>query len=121
MVIIVKNNFNIGRRIREIRQQQALSQEQLALRAGITTAYLGMVERGEKNPTVAVIERICHAANLSLPDFFASHRIENIETDEISQQILCQLAGRTTEEKALILQIIKQIFRIQRMGNTPKT
>ena len=35
------NNFSIGNRIRELRNQKHLSQEQLALSAEITTAYLG--------------------------------------------------------------------------------
>ena len=39
------NNFSIGNRIRELRNQKHLSQEQLALSAEITTAFLGHIER----------------------------------------------------------------------------
>ena len=62
----MKTNFNIGDRIHELRIKSGLSQEKLALRAEITTTYLGLSERNLKNPTVKVIEQICnHHHNLS--------------------------------------------------------
>ena len=60
------NNFSIGNRIRELRNQKHLSQEQLALSAEITTAYLGQIERNEKNPTVAVVAKLCGALGIEL-------------------------------------------------------
>lgn len=56
----MNNNFNTGERIHELRTQQGLSQEQLALRAEITPTYLGLVERNLKNPTIKIIEQICN-------------------------------------------------------------
>ena len=41
----MKTNFNIGERIHELRVDSGLSQEKLALRANITTTYLGLLER----------------------------------------------------------------------------
>lgn len=48
---------------------RGLSQEQLALASGITTTYLGLLERNLKNPTIKVIEQICNALQISLQDF----------------------------------------------------
>lgn len=45
------NYFSIGTRVRELRQANHMSQEQLAFASDITTAYLGQIERNEKNPT----------------------------------------------------------------------
>ncbi len=42
------SNYSVGKRIREIRLKKHFSQEQIALRAGITPAYLGQIEREEK-------------------------------------------------------------------------
>ncbi|WP_313584876.1 helix-turn-helix domain-containing protein [Lacrimispora sp.] len=54
----MKNNFKTGDRIKELRIEQGLSQEQLALRAKITPTYLGLVERNEKkNPTINMMSR----------------------------------------------------------------
>ena len=47
-----------GRRVRDLRQQQGLSQEELAYRAGIDRSYLGGVERGERNVALQNILRI---------------------------------------------------------------
>lgn len=108
----MNNNFNIGERIRELRNQKGFSQEQLALSANITTTYLGMLERNQKNPTVKIIERICTSLNISLLDFFSDAApVEPIDT--LSEQILCQLNNRTDEEKQLILQTIKNILKLR--------
>lgn len=106
------NNFNVGERIRELRQERALSQEQLAHIAEITPAYLGQVERGMKNVTVFVLEKICTALNISLSDFFCDETVDMTPDDEIHLQILQQLKGKTYEEKQAILKIIKIIFNM---------
>ena len=71
MVMILDNYFDCGKRLKELRTQRGISQEDLALSAEITTSYLGMIERGEKNPTVKVIEKLCVALGISLGAFFA--------------------------------------------------
>ncbi len=68
----MKTNFNIGDRIHELRVKSGLSQEKLALRANITTTYLGLLERNQKNPTVKVIEQLCSQFNINLGEFFLS-------------------------------------------------
>jgi len=39
----------LGQAIRQVRKERGLSQEELALRAGIDRSYMGSVERGEQN------------------------------------------------------------------------
>jgi len=51
----------IGESIRFLRQQNGLSQEQLALISGINTSYIGQIERGEKNPTIKTLEKVAAA------------------------------------------------------------
>lgn len=113
MVVIIMVNFSLGNRIKELRNRYGYSQEQLALRAEITTAYLGMVERGEKNPTVKVIERICLGLGISLSEFFSDSFVPHSELDDLSLQILQQLDGKTTDEKRLILDIVRQALKLQ--------
>lgn len=107
------NNFNVGERVHELRTQQGLSQEQLALRAEITTTYLGLIERNFKNPTIKIIEQICNALNISLADFFNSSVKPSATADSISTQILAQLNHRSQKEKELILQILKNIIKFR--------
>ncbi|MEK4346512.1 helix-turn-helix domain-containing protein [Paenibacillus sp. FSL P4-0184] len=49
---------SIGESIRILRLKNGFSQEQLALSAGVNTSYIGQIERGEKNPTIKIIEQI---------------------------------------------------------------
>jgi transcriptional regulator with XRE-family HTH domain len=55
----------IGSRLRQYRMEQGLTIEALAERIGISKLTLGQVERGEANPTLAVIWRI--ASGLGIP------------------------------------------------------
>ena len=99
-----------------MRSECALSQERLALNAGITPAYLGLVEREQRNATVATIERICGALNISLAEFFSvADHAKPVESDA-GKQILYQLSGLTEEEKAAMLQLVKDVLRVRQLG-----
>ena len=114
-MIALKGNFSCGRRIKELRVERSLSQERLALNAGITPAYLGLVEREQRNATVVTIEKICAALNVSLADFFAvSNYSEPLERD-VGRQILSQLNGLNNEEKLAMLQLVKDVLHIRQI------
>ena len=51
----------IGWNLRRLRVAQGLSQERLALAAGIDRAYVGRVERGSENVTIATLEAMARA------------------------------------------------------------
>lgn len=55
-----------GEKVREERLRQRLSQEELASKAGVHRTYIGMIERAEKNITLANIEKIAKALNLPI-------------------------------------------------------
>lgn len=56
-----------GMHIRQIRQNQGLSQESLAERANMHRTYIGMIERGERNPALLNLIRLSDALNVPLP------------------------------------------------------
>lgn len=51
----------LGRRIRAQRKRIGLTQEALALAAGVDRSYFGAVERGERNITFLILYRLCLA------------------------------------------------------------
>lgn len=59
-----------GKKVRDLRKQLNLSQEELADKAGVHRTYIGMIERAEKNITLLNIEKIANALEVSIKDFF---------------------------------------------------
>lgn len=57
-----------GERVRVLRQAHSLSQEALALAAGLDRTYIGGVERGERNISLINIQKIAQALNVSPAD-----------------------------------------------------
>lgn len=56
----------LGKAIRQLREQNGLTQEAVAHDAGITTATLGVIERGLSNPTWATLKAIASALGVSM-------------------------------------------------------
>jgi len=58
--------IQFGNRVRKLRKEQGLSQEELAFRVDLHRTYIGMIERAEKNITLLNIEKIAFALNISI-------------------------------------------------------
>lgn len=59
---------DIGKRIRQKREERGWSQEQLAIEADIDNSHLGKLERGEGNPTLKLVFRIAQALEIDFRD-----------------------------------------------------
>jgi len=59
-----------GKKIRTIRLEQKLSQEELAYKAGLHRTYIGMIERGEKNISLLNIEKVAKALGVKIQELF---------------------------------------------------
>ena len=53
--------YSFGRVVRSLRLEAGFSQERLAQEADLARNYVGEVERGEKSPTLDVIEALAWA------------------------------------------------------------
>jgi transcriptional regulator with XRE-family HTH domain len=62
---------SLGEEVRERRKLRNLSQEALALQAGVHPNVVGRIERGIYNPTVLILLAIATKLNTSLLDLFA--------------------------------------------------
>ena len=54
----------LGENIRQMRKAKGLSQEALADMSGLHRTYIGGIERGERNVSIANIVRIAQALNV---------------------------------------------------------
>jgi transcriptional regulator with XRE-family HTH domain len=60
----------VARNIRRLRVARGLSQEMLAVDAGIDRTYVSRLERGLENPTVAVLEKLARAFSSNIEELF---------------------------------------------------
>jgi HTH-type transcriptional regulator / antitoxin HipB len=58
--------IELGAMVRQLRLDIGLSQEELAQRAGMTQPALSRLERGGGIPTIAVLDRIANALQVTL-------------------------------------------------------
>ncbi len=73
--IVAMKNTDIlqrfGSRIRELRKSRGLSQEKLAELTGFHRTYIGMIERGERNPALINIEVFAKTFEMSLAELMS--------------------------------------------------
>ena len=101
---------DLGERIRQLRNQREMSQEELAFKAGISAAHLGQIERALKSPTIETIGKISGALNVPLTMLF-SDEYEPLELESITiNKINAQLLTMSAEDQKDILRIIR-IFK----------
>lgn len=60
----------LGKRVAELRRKKGFSQEGFAHECGFHRSYMGAVERGEKNITLAMLVKIARALRISLSELF---------------------------------------------------
>lgn len=58
----------LGKRVAELRKKRGFSQEGFAHECGFHRSYMGAVERGEKNLTIAMINKIAKALGITLAE-----------------------------------------------------
>ena len=61
---------DLGKRIREFRQQTGLSQEKFALKIGMDRTYFASVEAGKRNIAIVNIKKIADGLGITLSELF---------------------------------------------------
>jgi len=64
-----KIKLEMGKRLREIRERKQLSQEDIAKATGMSSTYYAGIERGEENPTLAILYSLSKALKVKSSEF----------------------------------------------------
>lgn len=64
----------IGLNVQRLRRAKELSQEELAARADVHQTYLSGVERGRRNPSVLILDRIAKALGADVEELLKRRR-----------------------------------------------
>lgn len=97
----------IGQRIRSYRLQAGLTQEALAEMANVHPTYIGQVERGEKNLTLATLEKILVALNVPFSDAFA-HISPSSSSDAIPDMCYELISQMTLTQQQHIYRLLQE-------------
>ncbi len=62
--------LRFGQRLRELRRERGLSQEELAFRAGLHRTYVSSAERGQRNVALVNLEKLSRALEIDIGDLF---------------------------------------------------
>jgi transcriptional regulator with XRE-family HTH domain len=60
--------INLGPRLKSLRQQKGLTMRELARLAGCSASFLSQLELNRASPSLANLEKICHALKMSVVD-----------------------------------------------------
>lgn len=99
--------MDLGRKIKEERIEKGYTQEELGEKIDSTGAYIGQIERGERNASMAKIILIAEALNVSI-DYLTGNFILNQE-EHIDGKLAYELKDATNKQKEMIIEIIKII------------
>lgn len=109
----MKEQVEVGQRIRELRQAHGMTQEVAAERAKINPKYLGAIERGEINVTLATMVRLAKALGVSPSDFLIPGAGQPSGDEKSAVKRLVEsLLDHAEPEKARRLRLfLEQVFR----------
>lgn len=97
----------LGKRIREERRKQNLTQEQLADKVNVTYSYIGQVERAERGISLETLISVSNCLGVTV-DYLLSTYLDN--EDEYLRQLWIRLVrNRTEKEQDMIINVVKAI------------
>lgn len=65
MQALSATHLKLGQKIKQLRSELGLTQEELAFKVGIDRSYMGFLERGERNPTLSTLVKIAKVLKVS--------------------------------------------------------
>lgn len=103
-----------GQEVRKRRKAMKLTLEQLAERAGMSSNYLGSIERGQVNPSVSTVNAVADGLGIA-PGELVGEVTKLSEPGLVVAQMFEQLAA---DMKRVVLLLLRAAMRV-RAGNKP--
>lgn len=104
-------NFKIiGRRIKEVRRAQGISQEKLAELADLSTQYMSQIETAARKASLTSLVKISNALNVSLDELLYGNRPDR--PGEMQSELNSILSDCDAYEKRVLYELIVQSRKI---------
>lgn len=104
--------MKIGNKLKELRKQKKLTQEELAKKSELSKNAIWNYENGKRTPSYENLQKICNALQISLPLLLIEQcKLNNGPTDEV-KKISNDLLNNIIETRKEFNKIMKQGFHI---------
>lgn len=100
----------IGKRIQTRRQEQGITQEKLAERAGISTVYLSKIENGRVYPTLETLSNICAELDTEISAILTNTEIAR--KDYANDRVLELFNACSIRVKPIALSILEELSKL---------
>ncbi|WP_337996823.1 cupin domain-containing protein [Oleispirillum naphthae] len=84
-------DFDVGTRLRAVRETAGMSQRELARRAGVTNGTISLIEQNRNSPSVASLRKVLEGIPMTLSEFF-SQEIPAAERIVFGQDEMIEIA-----------------------------
>lgn len=104
----VKRLFGI--RVKGLRKNRGLSQEELAEKVDISSKYLSRIEMGQHFPSLDILVNLADALNVELKDFFEfAHEKPNPK--ELRETLNTLLKEADEDKMRLLVKVVRAVVR----------
>lgn len=104
----MESSITFGARLKKLRQEKKLSQEELAFQCNMQASHIGQLERGQKNPTLDTLIKIANGFEITLPELLDfDEKPQNKNQNPTVNKINAYLSALTEKQQKQVLAIIK--------------
>lgn len=95
---------NIGKKLRDIREREGLTQSQFAKKVKLSQAAISQFEDGKRIPSTKALQKIAAGLDISLDDLLGNQRAESQdqEKDDAIQALITTLKKDAFDAKQII-------------------
>ena len=104
-----KEKALLGRRIRSLRNTKGWTQQELGEHAEVNYKFVGEIERGQQNPSFAILVKIASALGVELPELFHFEQ-ETLDRKKVEAEISQTLNSLPDEDLNRILSLLRVLY-----------
>lgn len=102
----------LGRRIRSLRNMKGWTQQELGEQADVNYKFVGEIERGQQNPSFAVLVKIAAALEVELPELFRFES-EELSRKEVEREIAHIVKSIRDEDLRRMLSVLRVLYPVR--------
>ena len=100
-------------RLRDQREAAGLTQALVAERADINASYVGLLERGEREPSLTTLLGLCDAVELSPVDLFSNTAPASRQEPREVTQLRSIIASWSQRQRTSLVRIAKELDKVR--------